>query len=55
MNVKIKIVIIDAVYIATPHNTHYEYIKKALNNNKHVLCEKSITLSISKTCIIRNY
>lgn len=40
---------VDAVYIATPHNTHYEYIKKALDNNKHVLCEKPITLSILQT------
>ncbi|UYZ34259.1 Gfo/Idh/MocA family oxidoreductase [Clostridium beijerinckii] len=35
---------IDAVYIASPHNTHYEYIKKAFEFNKHVLCEKPITL-----------
>lgn len=40
---------IDAVYIATPHNTHYDYIKKSLENNKHVLCEKPITLSFSQT------
>ena len=37
---------IDAVYITTPHNTHYYYMKKALNSGKHVLCEKSITLNI---------
>ena len=30
---------VDAVYIATPHLTHYEYIKKALEQKKHVLCE----------------
>lgn len=30
---------IDAVYIASPHLTHYEYIKKCLNAGKHVLCE----------------
>lgn len=40
---------VDAVYIATPHNTHYKYIKESLNNNKHVLCEKPITLSFEET------
>jgi glycerol-3-phosphate cytidylyltransferase len=35
---------VDAVYIATPHDSHYEYIKKCLNNNKHVLCEKPMVL-----------
>lgn len=36
---------IDVVYIATPHINHYEYIIKSLNNNKHVLCEKAITVN----------
>ena len=36
---------VDAVYIATPHNTHYKFAKEALLNNKNVLCEKPITLS----------
>ena len=36
---------VNIVYIATPHNKHIEYILKALNNNKHVLCEKAITLN----------
>lgn len=31
---------IDAVYIASPHETHYEYAKAALEHGKHVLCEK---------------
>ncbi|WP_434352802.1 Gfo/Idh/MocA family oxidoreductase [Psychrobacter sp. HD31] len=35
---------IDAVYIATPHETHFEYAKQALLAGKHVLCEKPITL-----------
>lgn len=35
---------IDAVYIATPHNTHYNYAKEALLNKKHVLCEKPMVL-----------
>lgn len=30
---------VDVVYVASPHLTHYEYVKKALLANKHVLCE----------------
>lgn len=40
---------IDAVYIASPHNTHYDYIIKALRNNKHVLCEKPMVLSAKQS------
>ena len=36
---------IDAVYIASPHLTHYEYIKMALMADKHVLCEIPMVLS----------
>lgn len=36
---------IDVVYISTPHCNHYEYIIKCLQNNKHVLCEKAITIN----------
>lgn len=31
---------VDAVYIASPHETHYEYAKTALKHYKYVLCEK---------------
>lgn len=36
---------VDAVYIASPHLTHGEYIRKSLQNRKHVLCEKPLVLS----------
>lgn len=35
---------VDAVYIASPHDTHYEYIRDALMHEKHVLCEKPMVL-----------
>ena len=34
---------VDAVYVASPHETHYTYTKTALEHNKHVLCEKPMT------------
>jgi glycerol-3-phosphate cytidylyltransferase len=35
---------VDAVYIASPHETHYQYIKMSLEQGKHVLCEKPMVL-----------
>lgn len=35
---------VDAVYIATPHETHYAYIKSSLAHGKHVMCEKPLVL-----------
>ena len=35
---------VDAVYIASPHKTHYDYIKASLSAGKHVLCEKPMVL-----------
>lgn len=36
---------VDVIYITTPHNTHINYIRKGLENGKHILAEKSITLN----------
>ncbi len=36
---------VDAVYIATLHDTHFPLIMKALEQGKHVLAEKPITLN----------
>lgn len=35
----------NAVYIASPHYTHYEYAKSALTAGKHVLCETPFVFS----------
>lgn len=34
----------DAVYIASPHETHYDYGKILLEHRRHVLCEKPMVL-----------
>lgn len=39
----------DAVYIASPHLTHFNYAKKCIEAGKHVLCEKPMTLNVSDT------
>lgn len=39
---------IDVIYITTPHNTHIEFMRKAIRNGKHILVEKSITLNSSE-------
>lgn len=36
---------VDLVYVASPHLTHYDYVKKALLADKHVLCEIPFVLS----------
>lgn len=36
---------VDAVYIATPHLSHSDYVKKAIIKGKHVLCETPMTLN----------
>ncbi len=39
---------VDAVYIATPHLSHYEYIKQSLERGKHVLCETPMVLNMDE-------
>ena len=36
---------VDAVYIASPNSLHYSQSKLMLENGKHVLCEKPITIT----------
>lgn len=39
---------IDAVYVGTTHNFHYENVKEVLAAGKHVLCEKPFTVNASE-------
>jgi len=39
---------VEAVYVASPHLTHYAYAKQALEAGKHVLCEIPLVLSGSE-------
>ncbi len=39
---------VDIIYISTPHNTHITYLRQALEQGKHVLCEKSVTLNAAE-------
>lgn len=40
----------DAIYIATPHLTHYTLVKQALNAGRHVLCETPMVLDGDEAC-----
>lgn len=39
---------VDAVYIASPHQTHFLYAKTLLQSGKHVLCEKPMSFNPSE-------
>tara|TARA_B100000795_G_scaffold241470_1_gene204219 strand:+ start:1019 stop:3022 length:2004 start_codon:yes stop_codon:yes gene_type:complete len=45
---------IDAVYIATPHSSHYTYSLEAIKNNKHILCEKPLTMNYLESMTLLN-
>jgi predicted dehydrogenase len=40
---------IDAFYIASPNNFHYNHVKLAIEHNKHILCEKPMGITIDET------
>lgn len=45
---------IDAIYIATPHSSHFLYSYEAIKNKKHVLCEKPLALNSSESMVLVN-
>lgn len=45
---------IDVVYVATPHNFHFEHASLCLNNGKSVLCEKPVTINSAEFTILQN-
>ena len=46
---------VDAVYIATPHLTHYDYIRQALEAGCHVLCETPMVLEKNQALELYRY
>ena len=48
-NVEELIENVDAVYIASPYQTHYQYAKMALLAGRHVLCETPFTQTYKET------
>ena len=40
---------IDIIYIATPHNLHFDNMRLCLSAGKHVLCEKPLTLNAAES------
>ena len=46
---------INAIYIATLNNTHFELIKKCSENSKNILCEKPFTLNYDEGKEVYDY
>lgn len=46
---------VDAVYVASPHLTHYNYTKQSLYAGKHVLCEIPFMLSATQARELYDY
>lgn len=40
---------VDALYVASPHASHYDYARQAIEAGVHVLCEKPMTLTRQAT------
>ena len=40
---------IDAFYIATPNNLHFQQVKQILEHDKHILCDKPIATSLNES------
>lgn len=49
IEVFVKEAAVQAVYIATPHSSHYKYAAICLRNRIPVLCEKPLTVSYEQT------
>ena len=43
---------VDAVYIGTPHATHFALASQALRAGKHVLCEKPLTMTADEARVL---
>ena len=43
---------INAIYIATPHPSHFEFSYQALMKDKSVLCEKPISMNSSEALLL---
>lgn len=44
---------VDIIYIATPHNLHFEHSMKALKAGIHVLCEKPVSVGLAQLEIMQ--
>lgn len=46
---------VDAVYIASPSETHYDYAKRSMEKGKHVLCEKPLSFTKKEAIDLYSY
>lgn len=45
---------IDTIYLAVPNHLHYAYARKAIQQGKHVICEKPFTLTKAELIELRD-